>query len=85
MEGLLEGQRYLHALGITAWQDAIVGAYANINDASDAYEALAADGRLTAKVVGALWWQRDKGGEQIADLVERRAIGTRRAGSARPA
>ncbi len=84
VEGLLEGQRYLHALGITAWQDAIVGAYANINDASDAYEALAADGRLTAKVVGALWWQRDKGGEQIADLVaarERHASGRFRATS----
>jgi predicted amidohydrolase YtcJ len=84
VDGLLEGQRYLHALGITAWQDAIVGAYANINDASDAYEALAADGRLTAKVVGALWWQRDKGGEQIADLVaarERHASGRFRATS----
>ena len=84
VDGLLEGQRYLHALGITAWQDAIVGAYANINDASDAYETLAADGRLTAKVVGALWWQRDKGGEQIADLVaarERHASGRFRATS----
>jgi predicted amidohydrolase YtcJ len=70
--GLLEGQRYLHSLGITAWQDAIVGAYAGINDASDAYLALAADGRLTAKVVGALWWQRDKGIEQIDDLREKR-------------
>ena len=28
--GLLEGQRYLHSLGVTAWQDAIVGAYAGM-------------------------------------------------------
>jgi predicted amidohydrolase YtcJ len=71
--GLIEAQGYLHSLGITAWQDAIVGVYASINDASDVYAALAADGRLTAKVVGALWWQRDQGAEQIAGLVEKRA------------
>lgn len=69
---LLEGQRYLHSLGITAWQDAIVGAYANINDASGAYTTLAGDGRLTAKVVGALWWKRDGGAEQVMDLVAAR-------------
>ena len=73
VESLLEAQRYLHSLGITAWQDAIVGVYSSINDASDAYLALASDGRLTAKVVGALWWQRDRGTEQVADLVEKRA------------
>ncbi len=69
---LLTGQAYLHSLGITAWQDAIVGAYANMNDASDAYAALAADGRLTAKVVGALWWRRHVGAEQIEELVDHR-------------
>ena len=31
------------------------------------------DRRLTAKVVGALWWSRTRDREQIADLVERRA------------
>ncbi len=72
VDALLEGQRYLHAMGITAWQDAIVGAYANMNDASGAYLTLVGDGRLTAKVVGALWWRRDRGAEQIADLVAAR-------------
>lgn len=70
--GLVEGQRHLHSLGITAWQDAIVGAYASMSDASDAYLALVADGRLTAKVVGALWWQRDRGPDQIDRLIELR-------------
>src|SRR5262245_10956571 len=37
VKALVEAQRYLHSLGITAWQDAIVGAYANMNDASAAY------------------------------------------------
>jgi predicted amidohydrolase YtcJ len=75
--GLLEAQSYLHSLGITAWQDAILGTYANIVDASAAYAACVADGSLTAKVVGALWWDRARGSEQIADLVERRETWTR--------
>ncbi|MDX6318604.1 MAG: hypothetical protein QOD35_2004, partial [Nocardioidaceae bacterium] len=59
-------------LGITAWQDAIVGSYSHIPDASEAYRALATSGRLTARVVGALWWTRSRGAEQIAELVDRR-------------
>jgi predicted amidohydrolase YtcJ len=70
---LLEAQRYLHSLGITAWQDAIVGNYSHIADGCNAYQSCASNGRLTAKVVGALWWSRTGGGEQVADLVERRA------------
>ena len=30
---------------------------------------------LTARVVGALWWDRERGAEQIAELVERRDAG----------
>ena len=70
---LLEAQRYLHSLGITAWQDAILGDYAGHGDVSPAYVDAAESGRLTARVVGALWWDRDRGDEQIPELVERRA------------
>ena len=35
--GLLEGQRYLFSLGVTAWQDAIVGAYAGMADTGSTY------------------------------------------------
>jgi predicted amidohydrolase YtcJ len=69
---LMEAQAYLHSLGITGWQDAILGDYASLSDATPAYVELARDGRLTARVVGALWWQRDRGAEQIPELVERR-------------
>jgi predicted amidohydrolase YtcJ len=72
VQGLLEAQRYLHSLGITAWQDTIVGGYSHIPDASEAYRVLATSGRLTARVVGALWWTRSRGAEQIAELVDRR-------------
>jgi predicted amidohydrolase YtcJ len=66
-EGILRAQAYLHSLGITAWQDAIVH-----DDTGPVYRTLAEDGRLTARVVGALWWERDQGDEQIARMVERR-------------
>lgn len=71
-QGLLEAQRYLHALGITAWQDAIVGgSYPTL----EAYLAVAERGKLTARVVGALWWDRHRGLEQIPELVASRARG----------
>lgn len=70
--GLLEGQRFLHSLGVTGWQDAIVGAYAGMQDTGPTYLRAATSGELTGTVVGALWWERDRGTEQVADLVARR-------------
>lgn len=72
MTALVDAQAYLHSLGITGWQDAILGDYANLPDATDAYLEVARAGRLTARVNGALWWRRDRGAEQIPDLVVRR-------------
>jgi len=72
--GLLEGQRYLFSLGVTAWQDAIVGAYDGMADTGSTYSDAIARGDLVADVVGALWWERDLGLAQIPDLVERRRI-----------
>jgi predicted amidohydrolase YtcJ len=69
---LLDAQAYLHSLGVTGWQDAILGDYANLSDSIPAYVELARDGRLTARVNGALWWRRDLGAEQIPGLLERR-------------
>ena len=63
--GLLEGQRHLHSLGITSWQDAIVGAYAGMRDVGPTYARAADRGDLLSAVVGALWWERDRGEEQI--------------------
>ncbi|MEV6505336.1 amidohydrolase [Streptomyces sp. NPDC051642] len=73
LAALLHAQRHLHALGITAWQDALVGEFLGMDDPSDAYLAAAREGSLTARVVGALWWDRERGAEQIPELVERRA------------
>ena len=72
VEGLRVAQRHLHSLGITAWQDAHVGgSYPTF----EAYAQLAASGELTARVVGALWWDRHRGIEQVNDLLEARERG----------
>jgi len=72
--GVLEGQRYLHSLGITAWQEAMVGEYAVVPDCFDAYREVDGRGQLTARVTGALWWRREAGLSQLDFLAERRAI-----------
>jgi predicted amidohydrolase YtcJ len=66
---LLVGQEYLLALGITGWQDA------DVQPAQEAaYLAVAGRGELIASVVGALWWDRHRGSEQIEDLIGRRTL-----------
>ncbi|MFJ9950358.1 amidohydrolase [Kitasatospora sp. NPDC091207] len=72
LAGLHRAQELLHSLGITGWQDALLGVFNGQPDPSDAYAAAAAAGTLTARVTGALWWDRARGAEQIAELVARR-------------
>src|SRR5581483_11939116 len=69
---LLRAQRLLHSLGITAWQDALVGVAMGMADNYEVYRDAAASGALTARVRGALWWDRERGPEQIEDLLLRR-------------
>ena len=84
LAGLLRAQRLLHSLGITGWQDALLGDFNGMADPSTAYVAAARDGSLTARVTGALWWDRERGAEQIPELAARRkelTYGRFRAGS----
>ena len=74
--GLLVAQEYLHSLGVTAWQDAILGVYAGSGDPASAYARAVHGDRLTARVRGALWWERDAGLEQVERLLERRTTYT---------
>ncbi len=71
-EALRLGQAYLHSLGITAGQDAIV----EPETEERAYVALASRGELTGRVIGAMWWERSRGPEQIEEFVERRRATT---------
>ena len=70
--GLREAQAYLHSLGITAWQDAIVEP-----DDEAVYRRAVDEGWLTARVEGAMWWDHERGGEQVEELVERSRTGSR--------
>jgi len=72
LAGLLRAQRLLHSLGITAWQDALLGDFNGMGDPSQAYLDAVAGGRLTARVSGALWWDRALGAEQVDGLLARR-------------
>ena len=72
--GLLRAQDALLALGVTGWQDAMVGAEAvGIADPMTAYERALAEGTLQVHVTGAQWWVRDRGIEQVAHMVAERA------------
>jgi hypothetical protein len=77
-EGLREALRYLHALGIVGWQDAIVPVDGGPGSPSAHASYLRAqrEGWLTARVSGALWWDRscppDGIDAQVARLVAAR-------------
>jgi hypothetical protein len=70
-QALLNAQTELHALGITAWQDAVVEP-----DTLAAYRAVAERGELTMRAEGNLLWNRSRGDEQIDDLLEMRGRGS---------
>ena len=73
--GLLAAQDYLLSLGITGWQDAILGRVMDEADPTNAYLRAAQAGTLRAKVVGALWWDRHQGLDQLPELLHRRNTG----------
>ena len=72
---LLAAQDHLVALGITGWQDAIVGDYQDGADPLPAYRRADGNGALQATVVGALWWDRRRDLEQLESLLHRRTEG----------
>ena len=74
--GLLAAQQLLFSYGVTSWQDAAVGELFGLRNVYDVYRKAATERDLVARVVGALWWERDRGLEQVDGLLERRAEGT---------
>ncbi|MFC5031256.1 amidohydrolase [Streptomyces sp. DSM 41987] len=75
LAGLLVAQEYLFSLGVTTWQDAMIGVFPGNPDNFDVYVRAAGEGSLQARVVGALWWDRERGLEQLPELEERRRTG----------
>ncbi|WP_017974495.1 amidohydrolase [Actinopolyspora halophila] len=76
VRALLEGQRHLHEQGVTAWHDAILGAYLGYPDPLGYYRELDDADLLTGRVTGSLWWDRTRGTEQLPELISRRAFAT---------
>ena len=71
--GLLRAQEELLSLGITGWQDAWVGGGSGpVPDGIGAYERAIEEGTLRVHVVGAQWWERNAGLEQIEGMLDRR-------------
>ncbi|MGN6125423.1 MAG: amidohydrolase [Humibacter sp.] len=70
--GLLRAQEELTALGITGWQDAMIGSAAGMVDPLGAYLRAIADDALKVHVVGAQWWERSGGIEQVERMAARR-------------
>lgn len=63
-------ERHLFSLGIAGWQDAIVGDYLSFPNPLQSYRRLHDAGLLRARVTGALWWDRSRGIEQIAEFID---------------
>jgi predicted amidohydrolase YtcJ len=77
-ESLLQVQQYLNSLGITSIQDAIVDIGSDgIYGVHEAYLRAARENRLTLRVTGALYWNPQKGMEQIDAFVDMRDQATR--------
>ena len=76
-QALQAAQSRLLSLGITGWQDAIVGRDHGSQGADplNAYLRAVRAGTLLANVVGALWWDRNRGLEQLPELIGRREEG----------
>jgi predicted amidohydrolase YtcJ len=70
-QAFLNAQAQLHALGITAWQDASV-----TSETLAAYLGVAERGEVTMRVEGNLLWDRTRGEEQIEDLLALRQRGS---------
>lgn len=68
--GLSAGVEYLHSVGVTGWQEAILGDYAGYSDVSTAYRRAREQGVVTETATGALWVPRDITVESVPALVE---------------
>lgn len=68
---LLAAQEHLFSLGVTAWHDAILGAYLTLPDCLPSYLETLADGSLRALVTGSMWWPPAEGPSYLPKLFER--------------
>jgi predicted amidohydrolase YtcJ len=68
-EGLLRAQSRCFELGITNWQDALLRQHSPGIDGLTPYLDALDAGTLVAKVNGAIWWDRNRGPEQLEEIL----------------
>ena len=71
---LRRANEHLLSLGITSVQDAIVGGGLGIDDQISAYQSLVSAGAWQGRITAALWWDPDRGLDQIPDLQAKRRL-----------
>lgn len=71
--GLLAGQQRFFSLGITGWQEAIVGDFVPTTDVERCYRHAIDSDALLGQVTGNLWLPRTHPADAIEGLIERRA------------
>ncbi len=71
--GLMAGQQHFFSLGITGWQEAIVGDFVPTTDVARCYRRALDEGRLLGQVTGDLWLPREDPAAALESLVEQRA------------
>ena len=79
--GLLLAQQHLHSLGVTAWQDAIVGDYLGIAGPLAGLPGRGLDGTLTARVGARCGGTASRGAEQTRTTCSSGGSGPGAAGS----
>ncbi|MBK0419878.1 amidohydrolase [Leucobacter sp. CSA1] len=72
LEGLIAGQRHAFSLGVTGWQEAIVGDFVPTTDVEGCYRRALDTGVLRGQVTGNLWLPRKDPAGALPDLVARR-------------
>lgn len=68
--GLIAARDYLHSVGVTGWQDAILGEYAGYPDVSETYRNARLTGTVAETATGALWVPRELTIETVPSLVD---------------
>ena len=72
-EGLRSALAHLNSVGVVGWQDALLPSDTSRPNAHASYLRADKEGWLTARVSGALWWERGTPAERIEDEVARLA------------
>lgn len=72
-EGLRAGLAYLNSVGVVGWQDAMLSSDTSRPNAHASYLRAEKEGWLTARVSGALWWERSTTADRVDDEVARLA------------